>query len=29
MLLEQVVPLGGSDGYHVAISGVAFVAVGV
>ncbi|KAF9148093.1 hypothetical protein BG015_010204 [Linnemannia schmuckeri] len=28
MLFEQVVPLGGSDGYHVIIAGVAFVIAG-
>ncbi|KAG0374018.1 hypothetical protein BGX24_010951 [Mortierella sp. AD032] len=28
MLFEQVVPLGGSDGYHVVIAGVAFVSAG-
>ncbi|KAF9537393.1 hypothetical protein EC957_008309 [Mortierella hygrophila] len=28
MLFEQVVPLGGSDGYHVVIAGVAFVTAG-
>ncbi|OAQ36707.1 hypothetical protein K457DRAFT_150869 [Linnemannia elongata AG-77] len=28
MLFEQVVPLGGSDGYHVVIAGVAFITAG-